>query len=36
MSNFFNEFDTITSQKLHEIQNERLRALVDRCYGEVP
>jgi len=36
MSNFFNEFDDISPQKLHEIQNERLRALVDRCYREVP
>jgi len=36
MSNFFHEFDTISHQKLREIQNEGLRALVDRCYREVP
>ncbi|MBM4346685.1 MAG: phenylacetate--CoA ligase [Deltaproteobacteria bacterium] len=36
MSNYFNEFDTISPQKLREIQNERLRALVDRCYREIP
>jgi len=36
MSNFFHELDTISHQKLREIQNERLRALVDRCYRDVP
>ncbi len=36
MSNFFNEFDPISLQKLREIQNERLRALVERCYREIP
>src|SRR4030066_179497 len=36
MAQFFNDFDNISFQKLHEIQNERLRALVDRCYREVP
>jgi phenylacetate-CoA ligase len=36
MSHFFNEFDNISAQRLHEIQNERLRTLVDRCYREVP
>jgi len=36
MAQFFNDFDNISPQKLHEIQNERLRALVDRCYREVP
>ncbi len=36
MSSFFNEFDTISSQKLREIQNERLRVLADRCYREIP
>lgn len=36
MSRFFNEFDNISLKKLHEIQNERLRALVDRCYRKIP
>jgi phenylacetate-CoA ligase len=36
MARFFNEFDNISLKKLHEIQNERLRALVDRCYRKVP
>src|SRR4030067_1989700 len=36
MAQFFNDFDNISSQKLPEIQNERLRVLVDRCYREVP
>lgn len=36
MSNFFSEFDTISSKKLREVQNERLRTLVDRCYREIP
>jgi len=36
MSHFFNEFDSISPQKLCEIQNERLRVLVDRCYREIP
>ncbi|MBM4277637.1 MAG: phenylacetate--CoA ligase, partial [Deltaproteobacteria bacterium] len=36
MSNYFNEFDTVSPQKLREIQNERLRALLDRCYREIP
>jgi len=36
MSNYFNEFDTVSIQRLREIQNERLRVLVERCYREVP
>jgi len=36
MSNFFSEFDNISPQKLREVQNERLRALIDRCYRDVP
>jgi phenylacetate-CoA ligase len=36
MSNFLHEFDTISHQKLREVQNERLRALVDRCYRDIP
>jgi phenylacetate-CoA ligase len=36
MARFFNEFDNISLKKLQTIQNERLRALVDRCYREVP
>ena len=36
MSRFFNEFDNISLKKLHGIQNERLRALVDRCYRKIP
>ena len=36
MARFFNEFDNISLKKLQTIQNERLRALVDRCYHEVP
>jgi phenylacetate-CoA ligase len=36
MSIYFNEFDTISIQKLREIQNERLRLLVDRCYRDIP
>ncbi len=36
MVNFFNELDTLSPQKLREIQNERLRALVNRCYREIP
>jgi len=30
------EMDTISSKRLREIQNERLRSLVDRCYRDVP
>ena len=36
MSSFFNEFDTISPQKLREVQNERLRTLVERCYRDIP
>lgn len=36
MSNLFNEFDNISPKKLEEIQNGRLRALIDRCYREIP
>jgi phenylacetate-CoA ligase len=30
------EFDTISPRKLREIQDERLRVLVDRCYRDIP
>ena len=36
MNTIYHELDTISLRKLREIQNERLRALVDRCYREVP
>jgi phenylacetate-CoA ligase len=36
MNTFYNELDNIPIKKLREIQNERLRASVDRCYREVP
>lgn len=36
MTNFFHEFETISLNKLKEIQNERLRALIDRCYRDIP
>lgn len=36
MSSFFHEFETISQKKLQEIQNERLRALIDRCYRDIP
>ncbi len=36
MSTFFHEFETISQNKLQEIQNERLRILVDRCYRDIP
>jgi hypothetical protein len=32
----FHELDTISPKKLREIQNERLRALIDRCYHDIP
>jgi phenylacetate-CoA ligase len=36
MNTIYHELDTVSPQKLREIQNERLRALVDRCYRDVP
>jgi phenylacetate-CoA ligase len=36
MDAFYHEFDTISPKKLREIQDERLRLLVDRCYREIP
>jgi phenylacetate-CoA ligase len=36
VNTIYHELDTISLRKLQEIQNERLRALVDRCYREVP
>ncbi len=32
----YHELDTISPRKLREIQDERLRALVDRCYRNIP
>jgi len=36
MNTIYHELDTVSPQKLREIQNERLRALVDRCYRDAP
>lgn len=36
MAQFFHEFDSISPRKLREIQDERLRILVERCYREIP
>jgi phenylacetate-CoA ligase len=36
MARFFNEYDNISLKELQTIQNQRLRALVDRCYREIP
>ena len=32
----FHELDTISPKQLHEIQNERLHVLIDRCYRDIP
>ena len=34
--NFHHKLDTISLRKLRELQNERVRILVDRCYRDVP
>lgn len=36
MSQYFHEFDTISPKRLRDLQNERLRHLVERCYHEIP
>jgi phenylacetate-CoA ligase len=36
MNTIYHELDTVSPQKLREIQNERLHALIDRCYRDVP